>query len=66
MKYLILILAITLTGCAGMLDKSSDSIAKSINRYCFEVNPLVREALRQQVNLKLNGNAAIRIQCLGD
>lgn len=66
MKYLILTLAITLTGCSTMLEKSSDSVAKNIDMYCSEVNLLAREALRRQVNEKLNGKATIKIDCLGD
>ena len=66
MKYLILMLTIMLTGCSTMLDKSSDKVAQSIDRYCAETNLLIRAELRRQVNDKLNGKAKIKIECKGD
>lgn len=55
-----------LTGCSTMLDKSSDKVAQSIDRYCAETNLLIRAELRRQVNDKLNGKAKIKIECKGD
>ena len=44
-------------------EKSSESIAKLIKRYCSETDKSYREQFRERINLKLAGQATIEVDC---
>lgn len=67
MKLLLLAAAISLTGCSALTkvsDKTSDTIAETINVYCTTMPEEARTLLRNEINSKLEEGNSLYIHCI--
>lgn len=66
--FLVLLVIVFATGCSILnhaTDKAAEKIADGVERYCAELDPLVRENIRNNINSRLDGQN-ILVTCKGD
>ena len=59
-------LGLAVSGCSMLnkvQDASAEKISSLIERYCQETDETFRADLRERINLKLNGQATVKVDC---